>query len=212
LDFETATSHQITVMATPSDGSSQTANFIIAVAHADAPLGAITGINPATDQIQENSHLVPGATTGLTVRTVAPDAGDTVTHSLTNNAGDRFAINPMTGVVTVSGALNYDGTTRHQITVVATSSGGGTQSLSDTTGVTNVNDVKPKGTSPGPITLPYGQTTEPDLGQLVLSDADGDVLTRALSVNHGTLTADALGAAGATSGIRHLGADGSRCR
>jgi Ca2+-binding RTX toxin-like protein len=55
---------------------------------------------------------------GLTV--AAPDPhGGTVTFSLTNDAGGRFAINATTGVVTVAGALDHDTQPSHTITVQA---------------------------------------------------------------------------------------------
>ena len=52
----------------------------------------------------------------------APDPGDTVTYSLTDDAGGRFAIHPTTGVVTVANGalLNYETAASHGITVKAT--------------------------------------------------------------------------------------------
>ena len=51
------------------------------------------------------------------------DGSDTVSYSLDDSAGNRFGIDPSTGVVTVanSGLLDYETVTSHSITVRATS-------------------------------------------------------------------------------------------
>lgn len=116
LNFEAATSHQITVQV--SDGGSSTnANFTIAVTNA-AP-ATPTDTNGAANLVSEyatNGTVVGG------LAIAAPDPhGGAVTYSLTNNAGGRFAINATTGVVTVANAslLDHDTQASHTITVQA---------------------------------------------------------------------------------------------
>ncbi|MBI2354654.1 MAG: putative Ig domain-containing protein, partial [Deltaproteobacteria bacterium] len=58
------------------------------------------------------------------------DSGATISYSLTDNAGGRFAINAATGVITVTDGtlLDYEAATSHTVTVLATSSDGSTNS------------------------------------------------------------------------------------
>ncbi|WP_035011698.1 cadherin repeat domain-containing protein, partial [Enterovibrio norvegicus] len=51
-------------------------------------------------------------------------------YSLSNNAGGLFTIDPSSGIVTVVAALDYETTSRHTITVVATSTDGSTSNQS----------------------------------------------------------------------------------
>ena len=111
-----ATSHNITVQA--SDGtltSSQT--FTIAVS--DVAPATPTDSNGATgDSVAEGA--ANGTAVGITA-TAADVNGGTVTYSLTDDAGGRFAINATTGVVTVADGslLDYETATSHNITVQA---------------------------------------------------------------------------------------------
>jgi len=116
LNYEAATSHQIVVQAA-SGSESASAAFTIDVLNA-AP-ATPTDTNGAPTLVSEhatNGTVVGGLTVG------APDPhGGTVTYSLTNDAGGRFAINATTGVVTVAnaGLLDHDTQASHTITVQA---------------------------------------------------------------------------------------------
>jgi|GEM_PF-5021303 len=71
---------------------------------------------------------VNGAAVGITAFASDGDASDSVTYSLSDDAGGRFAIDPSTGVVTVADAslLDYETATSHGIEVTATSTDGST--------------------------------------------------------------------------------------
>ncbi|POR40076.1 hypothetical protein CRT23_25920, partial [Methylobacterium sp. V23] len=86
--------------------------------------GAISDSNAAANQVAENSPA--GTLVGVTALASDPDAGDSLTYSLVNNAGGRFAINTTTGVVTVADGtlLDYETATSHLIRVRATDTGG----------------------------------------------------------------------------------------
>jgi VCBS repeat-containing protein len=126
LNYETGTSHTITIRADASDGSFAANNFTISVTDIDEfDVGAITDSNVAANSVAENS--ANGTATGL--RAAATDADgstNTITYTLDNNAGGRFAINSSTGVVTVANTalLNFEAATSHSITVRATSADG----------------------------------------------------------------------------------------
>ncbi len=96
--------------------------------------------NGATDTVVENA--TNGTTVGLTASSTDPDGS--VSYSLTDNAGGRFAINSSTGVVTVldGSLLDYETATSHNITVQASD---GLLSASQTFSitVTDVDDTGP---------------------------------------------------------------------
>jgi predicted enzyme related to lactoylglutathione lyase len=137
LDFETNTSHNITVQASSTGGTS-TQGFTIAVSNVNEPPGTITDTNGGTNTIPENS--ANGTAVGVTAHAVDPE-GDTITYSLTDDAGGRFTINGSTGVVTVADGtlLNFEAATSHNITVHASSTGGTSDQIFSIA-VTNVNE------------------------------------------------------------------------
>ena len=141
LDYESATSHNITVKVTSSDGSTNTQVFTINLSNVNDNGITLTDANTAINSVAENA--TNGTPVGITALGVDGDAGTTVTYSLTNNAGGRFAIDATTGVVTVADGskLDYENATSHSITVLATSSDGSTQSANYSIAVTNVNEA-----------------------------------------------------------------------
>jgi Ca2+-binding RTX toxin-like protein len=81
------------------------------------------------------SSVYENAADGTVVGTVAatdPDAGDTLTYALLDDAGGRFAIDPATGAITVADGslLDYETAEQHSIVVEVADSGGLTDSAS----------------------------------------------------------------------------------
>ena len=119
--------------------------------------------------VNENSA---NATVVGTVHAIDPDAGDTVTYSLSDNAGGRFAIDAATGVVTVANGslLDFEAKASHDIMVVADDG-----TLTSSTKLTvAVNDVDPE-----ILTGTAGKDTlTAELGNYHISGlADDDTLT-----------------------------------
>lgn len=119
-------------------GLTSTATVTLTVVGAnDAPFGlALNGT-----QVDEN------AATGTTVGTLGAsdvDQGDVLTYSLTNNAGGRFAINSVTGVITVAngGLLDYETAQSHGIVARATDGAGAFVESSLTIAVNNLPEPK----------------------------------------------------------------------
>ncbi|WP_337842696.1 Ig-like domain-containing protein [Rheinheimera sp.] len=83
----------------------------------DAP-STPTDANVASNTVAENA--ANGTTVGITASSTDPDSS--VSYSLTDDAGGRFAIDSSTGVVTVldGSLLDYETATSHDITVRAT--------------------------------------------------------------------------------------------
>ena len=195
LDYETATSHSVTVCATSSDGSYSTQIFSIAVTDInESVITAISDTDGESDYVLENS--VNGTTAGLTAFADDPDGTDTVSYTLVDDAGGRFAIQVSTGIVTVAGPLDYESATRHEIVVRATSSDGSTVTCAMVIGVAPVNDNDPHAVADSYAIDEDTTLTVPAAGVLANdTDADADSLTARLidGPSHGRLTLDSNG-------------------
>src|SRR5262249_14363932 len=140
LDFESKTNYAVAVTVddtsvggTPDAAS---ATYTLNVGNVNE---APTGIGLSNATVAENSAngTVIGTASGHD-----PDAGATLTYSLQDNAGGRFAINATTGVLTVANGslLDFETATSHAITVRATDQGG---LFHDTAFTILVTDVAP---------------------------------------------------------------------
>lgn len=116
LDFESATAHTIAVLASKEE-IALVGIFRIYVANVP---GAPVDIDTAADQVYEGAAA--GTAVGITASSPG-ESGATVTYSLADNAGGRFAINSSTGVVTVTSGALLDGPETHYVRVVADHSG-----------------------------------------------------------------------------------------
>jgi hypothetical protein len=101
-------------------------------------VGPVADSSTAANQVNENSPV--GTLVGITAIAVEPDPGQTVTYTLTDNAGGRFAIHSTTGIVTVAGPIDFETATSHSITIRASSSDGTTSNASFVINVLNVQE------------------------------------------------------------------------
>ncbi|HMS83318.1 MAG TPA: DUF4347 domain-containing protein, partial [Nitrospira sp.] len=137
LNYESTTSHNVTVRVTDAGGLTYDETFTI----------NLTSVNEIPTNISlSGSTVAENATNGTVVGTASttdPDTGDTHTYSLADTAGGRFAINSSTGQITVADGslLNYESATSHNITVRTTDAGGLTRDQVFTINLTNVNEV-----------------------------------------------------------------------
>ncbi|MEK6787011.1 MAG: DUF4347 domain-containing protein [Nitrospirota bacterium] len=137
LDYESATSHSVTVRVTDAGGLMYDETFTI----------NLTNVNEApTDLVLSASTVAENAANGTVVGTVSgtdPDSGDTKSYSFTDSAGGRFAINSVTGELTVADGtlLDYESAGSHSVTVRVTDSGGLTYDETFTINLTNVNEA-----------------------------------------------------------------------
>jgi hypothetical protein len=126
----------VTVLASSSDGSTQSATYAIAVTNVNDNPVVLVDSNASSNTVAENATV--GTVVGVTALGSDADTGATITnYTLTNSAGGRFAINASTGVVTVAGGLDYETATSHTITVQGTSSDGSVGTQTFTINVTN---------------------------------------------------------------------------
>ena len=184
LDYETATSHTIYVKATSADGSEATQSFTVNLTddNTEAAVGAISDSDMNANAVDENAAI--GTAVGVTAFASDADSTDTVTYSLSDDAGGLFAIDPNTGVVTVAGALDRETANSYDIEVTATSTDGSTSTQSYTIAINDVDEFD--------VTTP--------------TDADATANTVSESAANGTavgITAAASDADATTNGVTY---------
>ena len=106
-------------------------------------IGPISNDNNSAIQVFENQES--GSSVGLISVAVDPNQLDTVSYTLTDDAGGLFGIDTDTGLVTTMASLDYDapGGESHDITVLATSTDG--SSSEETFTISVLNDVSDDG-------------------------------------------------------------------
>ncbi|MDZ4689373.1 MAG: cadherin repeat domain-containing protein [Planctomycetaceae bacterium] len=137
-------------------------------------------INPQTFTIAENRPV--GHVVGTVVAT-EPDAGQALTYATTaGNAGNVFAINPTTGVITVASAtINFEALNQYNLTVQATDNGAPALSNSATVtiNVTDLNEA-PTFLAPTTFTISENRPVGQFVGDVNTSDAEGNTVTYSL--------------------------------
>jgi Ca2+-binding RTX toxin-like protein len=134
LDFETTTSHTVRVRTTDQGGLFFERDFTIGVTNVNE---APTNVNLSNTSIAENSPN--GAIIG-NLATTDPDAGNTHTYTLVNNAGGRFAISGNQLIVANGNLLDLETATSHTVRVRTTDQSGLFLERDFVIGVTNVNE------------------------------------------------------------------------
>ena len=175
LNYEAATSHNITVRATSVDGSTTTRVYNISLIDGDEfDVSPITDTNASLDRVNENA--ANGTTVGIVANTFDSDGTtNTIGYSLDDNAGGRFAIDANTGIVTVADGtlLDYELATSHNITIRAASADGSTTTRTFTIALTDLNDKAPVITPNQRFSLSELATIGTVVGHVVGTDADG---------------------------------------
>ena len=117
LDYETQTSHVISVLASSTDGSESTADFTITIEDVDEyDISSIADTDSTSDEVSEDASI--GSTVGITAYAEDLDGSDNVSYTLSDDAGGLFTIDSETGVVTLAGQLDYENETSHSVTVL----------------------------------------------------------------------------------------------
>jgi len=140
LDYEALSSYTLSIQATDGAGVS-TADITI----------DITNVNEVLPDIADMSVSVPESLPlGSTIYDVndvsggdTDGEGESLSYQITaGNAGNRFAIEPATGVITLADSLDYETLASYQLTVSA-SDGIDTATAVVSVSVTNINDIVP---------------------------------------------------------------------
>lgn len=184
LDYETGTSHNITVRATSTDGSFSTRTFLIQLTDVnESGVSAISDMNASVNTVAENSSN--GTTVGYTAFAADPDSTDAIFYTLDDNAGGRFAIDTFTGIVTVANGLLLDreAAAAHTIIVRATSTDGSIAVLSVDISLIDVNEFSIS----APTDLDAAANTVAELSLqgtltgITVSASDADATTNAIT-------------------------------
>ncbi|GAA4443733.1 VCBS domain-containing protein [Novipirellula rosea] len=195
LDYESATQHDITVRVQDAAGATYDETFTVYLNDVNEfNVSAATDTDGNPNQVNENAAF--GTTVGITALAIDPDGStNSVTYSLSDNAGGRFAIDSASGIVTVSGAVDYETASSHTITVRADSSDGSFSFANFSIAVIDVNEAPVA--SGDNYSINAGETlTLVAPGVLINdSDVDGDSIQMNLisGPSHGVLSTSANG-------------------
>jgi len=133
------------------------------------------GIQPVIDNDSSPNLVLEdalvGSLVGVTALAIDPDALDTVTYALTDNAGGRFAIHSLSGVVSITDAIDHETRSSHTIVVRATSSDGSSSSAPIVISVTNVNEA-PTTLTLDSTSISENTATATNIGTLNTTDPD----------------------------------------
>ncbi|SOC46504.1 heme-binding protein A (HasA), partial [Rhizobium subbaraonis] len=132
VDYETAKSHAITVVAKDSAGSSISQALTIKVTDVDE---APTAASLSKSSVAEN--IKAGATVG-TLSAKDPEGGE-VFYSLSSNPGGIFKLSGNS--LQLAKSVDYEKAKSHSVTVLVTDIGGKTTSKTFTIGVQDVNEA-----------------------------------------------------------------------
>ena len=179
LNFEAATSHNVQVRVTDSAGNTFTKTLTVGVSNVNE---APTNVALSTSTVAENS--ANGTVVGA-LSSTDPDAGDSFTYTLLDNAGGRFALSGSNLVVANSGLLNFEAATSHNVQVRVTDSAGNTFTKTLTVGVSNVNEA-PTNVALSTSSVAENTANGTVVGALSSTDPDaGDSFTYTLLDNAG---------------------------
>ncbi|MBL8328696.1 MAG: cadherin domain-containing protein, partial [Rubrivivax sp.] len=183
LDAEAATSHTITVRASSADGSQSQASFTIAVNDVDEfDLTPLVDVDPAADALPEDAAI--GALVPLRVQASDGDrTNSSVSYSLIDDAGGRFAIDAGSGQVSVAARLDAETATSHTITVRASSADGSSSQASFSIAVNDVDEFDvtlPVDADTAVNRIPLGAVAGATIG-LHVTARDADILNSGVS-------------------------------
>ena len=208
LDFETAESYTLEVLATDMNSPAETNTLTLTVNVQDvndnSPIFVTNAEDPTlttgTEMVDENAgqgHVV------ARVRAMDADGTDrynTVTYSITaGNPGNVFDIDPNSGVITVldADALDYEAATFYALTVTASDNQAGSMDAVEiiTVNIGDINDESPDVPNHAPIGTARitAVADNPSSGNgvsmgytVTVTDADADASTLDVSVGGAT--------------------------
>ncbi len=151
---------------------------------ANQPIGPVSDVIRVANEVAENEPA--GASVEIVARATDPDASDTVTYTLTDDAGGLFNIDATFGGVTTTQPLDFEAGSSYSITVQASSSDGSSSSASFSI---DVIDVGPAISAIFPMT---GLTDDPNVDvRFNVAAAPGTTITGATVTVGGTQAAAA---------------------
>lgn len=178
INYEANTSHNITVRVTDQGGLSFDKTFTINITDINE---APPVINISGNSIAENAT----ANTAIGSLSAVDPEGDTLTYSIINNPGGKFAINATTGIITSTASLDYEAAPSYTLRVRAEGSGGVGYEQNIVINVTNVNET-PTNATLSANTVSENASTGTVIGTVTGVDPDaGGTLSYSLQSNPG---------------------------
>ncbi len=189
LDFENKSSYEVTVSVSDGRDGSDSITVTINVTNVDetqpnnAPV--FTDGASTTRSIPENTGS--GQNIGTAVGATDADNGDTLTYSLGGTDSASFDIVTSSGQLQTKAALDFENKSSYEVTVSVSDGRGGSDSITVTINVTNVDETQPNN---APVFTDGTSTTRSvaentgsgqNIGTAVgATDADEDTLTYSL--------------------------------
>ena len=205
LDYETKTSYTVSVNVTDGNGGSDSISVTINVTDVanegteQTPVStnnvpSFTDGDSTTRSIAENT--VSGTNIGSAVSATDADTSneipDVLSYTLGGTDADAFSIDTTSGQLQTKDALDYETKNSYSVTVSVSDGKGGTDSITVTINVTDVNEVS--GPNVAPVFTDGDSTyrlidSQPNAGTnvgdpITATDANGDTLTYSLSGTH----------------------------
>ena len=179
-DFESPTDvgadNVYNVQVTVSDGVGGTDSQDISVTVADLDEFDVTApVDTDGTSNAVNENAANGTTVGVTGFATDDDATTSgVTYSLFDDAGGRFAIDALSGVVTVADGslLDREAAASHNITIRATSDDGSKNDTTFTVAVNDLNDTAPVVTAAQTFNVSEFAANATTVGLVLATDAD----------------------------------------
>jgi hypothetical protein len=142
-----------------------------------------------TDLVLSNASIAENSAAGTVVGTLSATdrATDTLRYELVDNAGGRFAVNAVTGVITATAAFDFETATSFSLIAKVSDQGSLSTQQGFQIGVTNVNEapvatndtisVNEDGTTNNLWSLLLGNDTDTDAGDMLRIEAIDDSQT-----------------------------------
>ena len=138
LDFETKNSYSVTVSVSDSNGGSDSIAVTINVTDVDENVApSFTEGTSTTRSVAENT--ASGTNIGSAISATDGD-NDALTYTLGGPDASSFSIDSSTGQLSTSAALDFETKNSYSVTVSVSDSNGGSDSISVTINVTNVDE------------------------------------------------------------------------
>ena len=172
LDYETATSYELTVVA---DDGTYASTEVITVSVADVNEAPSLSATVAFNAFQENTA------TGTTIATSSvtdPEAGS-ITYSLSGTGSENFSVSS-DGTVTLASALDYETATVYEITLTA-SDGDNTVSETLTINVGDINEAPTVNTTLAAESFAENVATGTTIATSSASDPEAGTITYSIS-------------------------------
>ncbi len=181
INYEATSSYSLTVQVQDNGAGNltDTATVTITVNNLnEAPLASNQSFN-----VNENSA---GGTVVGTVSATDPDAGQTLTYSITaGNTGGAFAINSATGEITVANTLNFEALSSYVLTVTISDNGAPTQAATPSVTI-NINDVNEAPVvDPATFSLNENSPNATSVGTVTFTEPDGGGQTHTFAITAG---------------------------